>query len=258
MRTNKPMQSTSSENLLLGKTALVTGAGGGIGYAIADRLLASGASVALHYLSSHARVVELIERYGEDRCLLVKADFATPSISQHVFEVVWEWHHKIDVLVNNAALIKPVESTETIVEDDLNSMMAVNYVAPFLLTNMILSKMCHIGNGHIVSISSIGVKYAGSPESAHYMASKAALEAGTLALAKVGASSGVMVNVLRAGVTRTLAHKRLGRQDITDREALIPLGRSAEPSEIAEAVLFLVSPLNTYLTGAVVPVAGGE
>jgi len=74
----------------------------------------------------------------------------------------------------------------------------------------------------------------------------------------VGASSGVMVNVIRAGVTRTSAHQRLGRHDLTDREALIPLGRSADPSEIAEAVLFLVSPLNTYLTGAIVPVAGGE
>ena len=258
MPTNNPMQPTNSEHLLAGKTALVTGAGGGIGYAIADRLLSSGANVALHYLSSYEKVVKLTERYGKDRCLLVQADFMIPSTSQSVFDSVWDWSHKIDILVNNAALIKPVESTETIVEDDLNSMMAVNFVAPFLLTNMILSKMCHIGSGHIVSISSIGVKYAGSPESAHYMASKAAFEAGTLALAKVGASSGVMVNVLRAGVTRTLAHKRLGRQDITDREALIPLGRSAEPSEIAEAVLFLVSPLNTYLTGAIVPVAGGE
>ena len=79
MPTNNPMQPTNSENLLAGKTALVTGAGGGIGYAIADRLLSSGANVALHYRSSYERVVELTERYGKDRCLLVQADFTIPS-----------------------------------------------------------------------------------------------------------------------------------------------------------------------------------
>ena len=93
---------------------------------------------------------------------------------------------------------------------------------------------------------------------AHYMASKAALEAGTLALAKHAANSGVLVNIVRAGVTKTFAHQRIGRDDLSARESLIPLGRAADPSEIAEVVAFLVSPLNTYMTGAIVPVAGGE
>ena len=237
---------------------MVTGAGGGIGYAIAERLLAVGANVALHYFSSGERVRELAQRYGEERCHLVQADFATPYSSQHVFDEVWSWRHQIDVLVNNAALIESVRSIEEISADDLTTMMQVNFVAPFLLTNMILGKMCQAGSGRIVSISSIGVKYAGSSHTAHYMASKAALEAGTLALGKAGAYAGVLVNVVRAGVTRTLAHERLGRHDLASREEKIPLGRAAEPSEIAEAVLFLVSPLNTYVTGAILPVAGGE
>jgi NAD(P)-dependent dehydrogenase (short-subunit alcohol dehydrogenase family) len=171
---------------------------------------------------------------------------------------VWSWGERIDILVNNAALIEPVGSVEEIDESDLTRMMQVNCVAPFLLSKMAVSKMRQAHDGRIVTISSIGVKYGGSPQTAHYMASKAALEAGMLALAKAAAPDGVLVNVVRAGVTRTQAHKRLGRHDLASREALIPLGRAAEPDEIANAVLFLVSPLNTYITGVILPVAGGE
>ena len=243
---------------LTGKLALVTGAGSGIGYAIADRLLAAGAAVALHYHSSKEGVCQLVKQYGDDRCYPMQADFLQQSSSKEVFDAVWSWRQRIDVLVNNAALIESVGSIEEIQANDLIDMMQVNFVTPFLLSKMVLAKMRQVHNGRIVTISSIGVKYAGSPHTAHYMASKAAMEAGTLALAKAGASDGVLVNVVRAGVVRTRAHNRLGRQDLASREALIPLGRIAEPSEIAEAVLFFVSPHNTYVTGTILPVAGGE
>ncbi len=238
--------------------ALVTGASSGIGCAIAGRLLSAGGKVALHYHSTDQRVQELAAKYGDEQCRLVQADFSTPASSRIVFESVWSWHNRIDVLVNNAALIEPVTSIDDIDEMDLTRTMQVNFMTPFLLTKMIVAKMRKAQNGRVVSISSIGVKYAGSPQTAHYMASKAALEAGTLALAKVAAPDGVLVNVVRAGVTRTEAHQRLGRHDLASREALIPLGRAAEPDEIANAVLFLISPLNTYITGVILPVAGGE
>ena len=249
---------TASGYPLVGKVALVTGAGRGIGYAIADRLLAAGAKVALHYHSSEEGVRQLVSQYGDDQCYLVQADFGTPSSYHQVFDAVWSWQQRIDVLVNNAALIEPVESIDDISEEVLNITMQVNFVSPFLLSKLVLRKMRQAHGGRIVSISSIGVKYCGSPQTVHYMVSKAALESGTLALAKAGASDGVLVNVVRAGVTRTSLHRRLGRGDLATREVLIPLGRAAEADEIAEAVLFLVSPNNTYVTGAILPVAGGE
>ena len=248
----------NSDLLLAGKVALVTGAGSGIGYAIADRLLAAGAKVVLHYRSSKEGVQQLAAQHGSDQCCLVQADFGIPSSYNQVFDTVWSWQHRIDVLVNNAAVIDPVGSIEEIGEGDLTRAMQVNFVAPFLLSKMVLSKMRRARGGHIISISSIGVKYSGSPQTVHYTISKAALEAGTLALAKAGAPDGVLVNVVRAGVVRTPAHSRLGRDNLDPREALIPLGRAAEPGEIAEAVLFLVAPQNTYTTGAILPVAGGE
>jgi NAD(P)-dependent dehydrogenase (short-subunit alcohol dehydrogenase family) len=126
-----------------------------------------------------------------------------------------------------------------------------------MLTKLAVQAMRNRRSGRIVSISSIGVKYAGSPQTIQYSVSKAALESGTLALAKEAASYNVLINVLRAGITRTPVHDRLGR-DMEARVGLIPLKRVAEPSEIARVVLFLVSPHNTYLTGAIIPVAGGE
>lgn len=241
-----------------GKVALVTGAGSGIGFAIASRLLAAGAKVALHYRSSSDGIDMLTANFGENQCYPLQADFAIPGSSEEVFRAFWSWEQRIDILVNNAALIEPVGSIDEIGEKDLIRMMQVNFATPFLLTKMFISQMRQARNGRIASISSIGVKYAGSPQTAHYMASKAALEAGMMALAKAAASDGILVNIVRAGVTRTEAHERLGRHDLASRQALIPLGRAAEAHEIAEAVMFLVSPLNTYITGAILPVAGGE
>ena len=248
----------NNELSLTGKTALVTGASGGIGSAIVERLIKAGASVALHYHTSEERVLQLQKLYGDNICYLTRADFADTQSVQEVLDDVWSWKQKIDILINNAALIEPVESIDNISEQDLIKAMKVNFIAPFLLAKKVLQKMNHEGYGRITSISSIAVKYAGSPQMAHYMASKAALEAGMLALAKHAATSGVLVNVVRAGVTKTDAHQRIGRDDLSARESLIPIGRAADPSEIAEVVAFLVSPLNTYMTGAIVPVAGGE
>ncbi len=90
------------------------------------------------------------------------------------------------------------------------------------------------------------------------MASMAALEAGLLALATADVSDGVLVNVVRAGVARILAHKHLGRLDMFPGEEETPLGRVVEPVGFAEVVLFLFSPLNTCVAGAILPVAGGE
>ena len=237
---------------------MVTGAGSGIGLAIADRLLTAGASVVVHHHSSVDGARSLAVKHGQERCLLVQADFAVPASTSEVFAKAWGWHRRLEILVNNAATIVPVASIDQITEEDLVRTMQVNHVAPFMLSKLSLSAMRHQRDGRIVSISSIGVKFLGSAQTTPYMVSKAALEAGTLALARFAAADGVLINVVRAGVTRTALHARIGRPDLGAREAQIPLRRAAEPDEIAAVVEFLVSPSNTYLTGALIPVAGGE
>ena len=241
-----------------GKTALVTGAGRGIGYEIANVLPAAGARVVAHYRSSRAGVEKLLAEYGKDRVFPVQADFEEPGAPSKVFDAARSWAGPIEILVNNAAWVESVPSIDEVDEALLTRSLQVNSVAPFMLTKLVIKEMRALKSGRIVAISSIGVKYVGSSQTPHYMVSKAALEAGMLALAKSAAPEGVLVNVIRAGVTRTSAHARLGRDDISGREKMIPLRRAAEPSEIANAVLFLVSPLNTFITGTIVPVAGGE
>ena len=242
---------------LTNKVALVTGAGSGIGHAIAEKLLSNGATVALHYNANRAGVQQLAAQYGDDRCHLVQADFTQPNSADQVFDAVRSWQPRLDILINNAALLEPVDSIDELDEKQLDRALKANCTTHVMLGKLALEKMRQLQNGRIVSISSIGVKHSGSIQTAHYMISKAALEAGTLALAKIGAPDGVLVNVVRAGVTRTSIHSRLGR-NLAEREKKIPLGRAAHPNEIAEAVLFLVSPLNTYVTGAILPAAGGE
>jgi 3-oxoacyl-[acyl-carrier protein] reductase len=239
------------------KTALVTGAGKGIGHEISKLLLEAGANVAAHYRSSRDGVEKLVSACGPERCLAVKADFDEVSAPRDLFQTVWNWRNRIDILVNCAALIEGIDSLDLVEEEHLVRSFRINAAAPFLLSKLVLKEMRRAKSGRILSISSIGVKFAGSPQTAHYMISKAAMEAATLALAKAAAPDGVLVNILRAGVTRTTVHDRLGR-DMSARESLIPMKRAADPHEISAAVLFLVSPANTYITGAIIPVSGGE
>jgi 3-oxoacyl-[acyl-carrier protein] reductase len=239
-----------------GKFALVTGSGKGIGHEIARSLLDAGAELAAHYRSSYDGVQRLISEYGSNRCFGVRADFDDHGAAEEIFSAAWERRNRIDILVNCAALIEGIPLQE-LTEEDLTRTFRVNAAASFLLTRRVVQEMRRVKQGRVVTISSIGVKFAGSPQTAHYMISKAAQEAATLALGKSAAADGVLVNVVRAGVARTDVHDRLGR-DMSARESLIPMKRAAHPSEIANAVLFLVSPANSYMTNAVIPVSGGE
>jgi 3-oxoacyl-[acyl-carrier protein] reductase len=113
-------------------------------------------------------------------------------------------------------------------------------------------------SGRIINISSIGVQFGGGVNSVHYSASKAALEALTLSFAKAGAPYNVLVNTVRAGVTDTPFHEKIGRDDLTDRANLIPKKRIAKPEGISNSVLFLASDSSSFITGSTLTVAGGE
>ena len=143
-------------------------------------------------------------------------------------------------------------------EESWDSTFQVNVKAPFLLSRAALSVMQKQGSGRIINISSIGLKFGGSINTVHYSASKAALEALTASLAKAGAPFNVLVNTVRAGVTDTPMHERIGRADMSGRADLIPLKRLADPSEVSNAVQFLASDKSSYITGTVLTVAGGE
>jgi NAD(P)-dependent dehydrogenase (short-subunit alcohol dehydrogenase family) len=238
------------------KHVLVTGASGGIGGQVARDLLEDGAFVGAHFFSNAAGAEALLER-APDRCHIFRADLSQAGEADRLFTSFLAWSAgRIDALVNCAGVARSVP-LEELTEAALDETFAVNVRAPFLLACAALRVMKAQGAGRIVNVSSIGVAYGGSPKTAHYSASKAALEAMTRSLAKAGAPHGVLVNAVRAGVTDTAFHAKLGR-DLAERVSLIPLGRAARPEEISSVVRFLLGPGSSFMTGAIVPVAGGE
>ena len=241
-----------------GKRVLVTGASSGIGYQIALDLLKEGAIVAAHYRSNEAGVRKLFAFAESGQCQIFQADFSQSGEVRRLWRKFIDWSNGIDVLVNNAGETAfPVPLAE-LSDEAWDKTFQVNVKAPFLLSQAALSAMEDQGSGRIVNISSIGVKFGGGVTTAHYSASKAALEALTMSFAKAGAPFNVLVNAVRAGVTDTPLHEKIGRPIWPDRVDLIPLKRPAQPSEISKAVLFLASDSSSYITGTILTVAGGE
>ena len=112
--------------------------------------------------------------------------------------------------------------------------------------------------GRIVNISSIGVKYGGSPSSAIYTMSKSAIESITTSFAKAGAKHNILVNCIRIGVTNTKLHNLNPEKNMKKRTSMIPMQRIADPNEIAQSILFLISPESSFTTGSIFTVSGGE
>jgi len=247
------------KRLIKNKYALVTGSSGGIGFEIARGLLLEGVSVGAHYCHNKKGAEKLHKYAKKAQCRIFEADFSRSGEALRLWDEFTLWSRgRIDILVNNAGeVVRPVPLKD-LSEEVWDAAFQVNVKAPFLLSRAALSIMAGQRNGRIINISSIGVKFGGSPTTTHYSASKAALEALTKSLAKAAASYNVLVNAVRPGITDTPIHKKAGRGDISGRVAMIPLKRSAKPSEIAEVVLFLASDKSSFITNTVIDVAGGE
>jgi NAD(P)-dependent dehydrogenase (short-subunit alcohol dehydrogenase family) len=235
-----------------GKKALVTGGTSGIGREVARQLAARGAEV---YVSGRdagrgAETVAEIEGTG-GTAHFVAADLADfDAIGKLAAEV-----GDVDILVNNAGVFTfaaaPDES-----RDGFEAMFDVNVRAPYFLTAALAPGMAGRGGGSIVNVSTM-VAELGMPTSSAYAASKAALASLTRTWASEFAESGVRVNVVTVGPTATGGASTMSEEEIAFVRGLTKLGRSAEPSEIAEAIVFLASPRASYVTGANVAVDGG-
>jgi 3-oxoacyl-[acyl-carrier protein] reductase len=236
----------------------VTGASSGIGFQIAEDFLRAGAVVGAHYRRNEAGVRKLVEGAEPGHCEIFQADFTQSKEVLRLWKEFINWSRGIDVLVNNAGEATVPQPMDELDEEAWDSTFQVNVKAPWLLSRASLSLMTQQRAGRIINISSIGVKFGGGITTVHYSASKAALEALTNSFAKAGATSNVLVNTVRAGVTDTAFHEKIGRTDLYSRAELIPLQRLAQPSEISAAVLFLASDQSSYITGTTLTVAGGE
>jgi 3-oxoacyl-[acyl-carrier protein] reductase len=238
---------------LEGKRALVTGASGGIGAAIARALAAQGATVVL----SGTRVAALEALAGEigAAARVCPADLATPEAAETLVAAAEAASGPLDILVNNAGLTRDGLALR-MKDADWQAVIEVDLTAPFRLARAALRGMLRRRAGRIIGISSI-VGATGNPGQANYAAAKAGLVGMTKALAQEVAGRGVTVNIVAPGFIETAMTDALPEGQRAALAGRIPLGRLGQPADIAAAVVYLASDEAGWVTGATLHVNGG-
>ena len=238
---------------LTGKTALVTGASGGIGAAIARALHAQGAAVVL----SGTRQVALDSLAGElgERAFVCLADLREPTAAEGLLVAAEAAAGPISILVNNAGMTRDRLALR-MKEEDWQAVLEVDLAAPFRLARSALKGMVKRRAGRIIQISSV-VATTGNPGQANYAAAKAGLEGMSKSLAQEVGGRGITVNVVAPGFVDTAMTDVLDEAQKTRLIAAIPVGRMGKPEDIAAAVVYLSSDEAGWVTGAILHVNGG-
>jgi len=236
-----------------GKTALVTGASGGIGAAIARLLHAQGASVALSGTRADA-LAQLAASLG-DRAYACPANLAEPDAPATLIAAAEAAMGGLDILINNAGVTKDALVLR-MSDADFESVLALDLTAPFRLARAALRGMLRKRSGRVINIGSI-VGATGNPGQANYVAAKAGLAGLTKALAQEAASRGVTVNLVAPGFIATPMTDALTDAQRAALLARIPLGRMGTPEDVAAAVAYLAGEAGGWITGATLHVNGG-
>ncbi|MDO9500702.1 3-oxoacyl-[acyl-carrier-protein] reductase [Falsiroseomonas sp.] len=239
---------------LTGKVALVTGATGGIGAAIATALHAQGAKVAITG-RREAELAALAEALGGDRVLVAPADLADPAAPAALVETVEAGLGPLDILVNNAGFTRDMLALR-MGDADWNAVLEVDLTAPFRLARSALRGMMKRRAGRIISIASI-VGVTGNAGQANYAAAKAGLIGMSKSLAQEVATRGVTVNVVAPGFVKTAMTDALPEAARTALLSRIPTQRMGAPEDIAAAVTYLASTEAGWVTGQTIHVNGG-
>jgi 3-oxoacyl-[acyl-carrier protein] reductase len=238
---------------LTGQTALVTGASGGIGGAIARGLHRQGAAVALAG-TREAALAALAGELGE-RVHVVPADLADPAAPDRLLRDAEAAMGRVDILVNNAGITRDNIALR-LRDEDWQSVIDVNLTAAFRLTRAALRGMIRRRHGRVISISSV-VGVTGNAGQANYAAAKAALIGMTKSLAAETASRGVTINCIAPGMIATAMTDKLSDEQRGRIATAIPMGRFGTSGDIAAAAVYLASAEAGYITGQTLHINGG-
>lgn len=235
------------------KFALITGASGGIGRAIAEKLAADGYSLYLHYHENESSIRELLpildSYHGE--YIPIQADLSSPDGYKKVVDNIFS----IDAIIHNSG----ISQYSLLVDTDkktIEKMMALNVTSPIYLTKELLPKMVRQQQGNILFITSIWGQ-TGSACEVVYSTVKGAQIAFVKSLAKELALNGIRVNGIAPGAVNTSMMADFSEEEIDMIKSGIPMGRMAEPEDVAESVSFLLSERAGYITGHILNVNGG-
>jgi NAD(P)-dependent dehydrogenase (short-subunit alcohol dehydrogenase family) len=245
-------------------TLIVTGASRGIGAAIAKLAAGRGFSAAVNFATGEAEARAIVQEivFAGGRACAIQADVAREEDVIRLFETAERELGPIKALVNNAAITGGFARVDSVTASALARVMAVNVTGAFLCAREAVRRMSTRNGGTggaIVNISSRAARIGSAGEWVHYAASKGAIDSFTIGLAREVATEGIRVNAIAPGLIETGLHAANGAPDRLARLATtIPMQRPGTALEVAEAVLWLLSPAASYTTGAILEVGGGR
>ena len=241
-----------------GKTAIVTGAAKGLGYAIAERLAADGARVAVADIDLQG-AEEAAQGFAERgfEATAFSVDVALKSSVAEMADRVRQTYGGVDILINNAGIVGPSKPLVDIEEEEWDRTLNVNLKGAFLCSQVVIPAMLEAGWGRIVNISSVAGREC-NPNAAPYGVSKIGMIGLTMSLGRELAQTGITVTCVTPTVTRTEFVESVDPEIMAPVLAKIPMGRMAEPEEVAALVRFLVSEETAYMTAQVYDISGGR
>ncbi len=245
------------EKLLIGKTALITGASKGIGRGIALKLAQSGANIAFTYLSSVEKGLALVQELEAEgiKAKGYQSDASDFKASEDLIQSVLNDFGSLDIVVNNAGITKD-NLLMRMTEEHFNEVIRINLNSVFNITKACQRPMLKQRKGSIINITSVvGIK--GNAGQANYAASKAGIIGFTKSVALELGSRNIRCNAIAPGFIETEMTDALSPETVKQWRESIPLKRGGTPEDVANAVLFLASDLSTYITGQVISVDGG-
>ncbi|ATL46178.1 NAD(P)-dependent oxidoreductase [Chitinophaga caeni] len=246
------------------KTMLITGGSRGIGAAVAKLAAAESYEVVVNYLNRKDAAEAVVKEIqdGGGTAIAIQGDMSNEKDIQRVFQATVETFGGLDSLVNNAGILMQQSKLEDISIERMQKIFSVNITGPMICAREAVKLMAYKNGGHggtIINISSLAAKTGAPFEYIDYAASKAAIDALTLGLAKEVASEGIRVNGVRPAFIETGIHASGGDPGRIDRlKETIPLKRGGTATEVAQAVLWLASDKSAYSTGIFIDVAGGK
>lgn len=243
---------------LTGKVAIVTGAGTGIGEAIAHRLARAGAAIAVVDIdtASAAQTAEQIRGAG-GQALAIQADVTSRQAVESMVEQTLAAFGHIDILVNNAGIAGRSVPLWELEDEDWRQVLELNLTAAFYCSRAVIRHMMNRRWGRIINIASIAGKE-GNPNMIPYSASKAGVIGLTKALAKEVTRYNILVNAVSPAVIRTKILEQVTPEQVEYMTSRIPLARTGTPEEVAAVVHFLASEDSSFVTGQCYDVSGGR